>query len=318
MSTKTQSNGNDTLREGLTRVLKHQDAGRLKEADTLLNLLMRDHGQVPVLVHYHGINLIQQGNQEDGLARVEEALMDAPDDPVILCDYGAQLANMGQLDDALEQFQTAVEVAPNYAIARSNLGAAQVLRKQFKEAITNLKSAIEMDGRMLDAHTNLGTAYMETNQFELAVDVLFKALSINPLDGVVHSRLSAALLRRERHDAAEHHARRAIELLPEATEPYLHLGKALASAGRVNEAAEALLHAASGPPVGLAALSRLIHLRKTSENTPEFDILQSSLARAENLEPQGRTALFFAAGIAFDDLGRYDEAFAHFKAANDL
>lgn len=318
MTAGAKTNGHDALREGISRVLKHQDAGRFEEAAMLLEELIVDHGEVPILQHYKGINKMQTGNRDAGLALIESAIEGAPDDPVISCDYGAQLANMGRLDDALIQFETAVELAPNYAIARSNLGAAQVLRKEFQPAITNLKRAVELDGRMLDAHTNLGTAYMETNQFELAVDVLFKALSINPLDGAIHTRLSAALYRRERHDTAEYHARRAIELLPNATEPYLHLGNALASAGRVDEAAEAFLFAARRPPVGLAALSRLIHLRKTEEESQEFTMLENFLAREERLEAQGRSTLFFAAGKAFDDLGRFDRAFDYFKRANDL
>ncbi len=111
----------------------------------------------------------------------------------------------------------------------------------------------------MDAHTNLSTAYMQTNNFGKAVDILFKALSIDPQSIGGHIQLSAALYRKERYESAEHHARRAIELAPQAAEAYLHLGNALASAGKIEEAAAALLPIAGRPPVGIPALSRLIH-----------------------------------------------------------
>ncbi|KMW57188.1 TPR domain protein [Candidatus Rhodobacter oscarellae] len=308
----------EKIREELMRVLQHQVAQRWTESGALLETLIEEYGDRPILVHYQGLTAIGQGDDETGQALMERALEASPDDPIMLCDYGAQLASKGKLDEALLHFQSAVDVAPNYAIARGNLGAAQVLNKDYRKAIANLKKAVELDSNLLDAHTNLGVAYMETNHFGPAVDILFKALSINPLGADIHTRLSAALFRRERHDTAEYHARRAIELAPKAGEPYLHLGNALAAAGRTDDAVQALMFAARRPPVGLAALSRLIHVRKTKEDSPEFKLLQDFLQRAEKTGDEPRAALYYAAGKAFDDMGDYKQAFDYFHKANEL
>lgn len=306
------------LKDGLERAMQHLDAQRWGEADSVLESLQNEFGERPALVHYRGMVAFGRGDRESGIEMTERALHQLPDDPVILCDYGSQLANSGRLDDAILQFQSAADAAPNYAIAQGNLGAALVLKKDFEKAIPRLKRAIELDGRLLDAHTNLAVAYMDTNYFDLAVDILFKALALNPLDPQIHTRLSAALYRRERHDTAEYHARRAIELAPKAGEPYLHLGNALASAGQMDEAAEALMTAAQRPPVGLAALSRLIHLRKTTEDGPEFEILQRFLQNADKLAQEGQSNLYFAAGKAYDDLKDYPRAFEFFFKANEI
>ena len=130
--------------------------------------------------------------------------------------------------------------------------------------------------------------------------------------------MSAALYRKERYESAEHHARRAIELAPQAAEAYLHLGNALASAGKIEEAAAALLPIAGRPPVGIPALSRLIHLRKTKADSPEMEILTALLGRVDEIPKEAQASVKYAAGKAFDDQKDFETAIAHFNDANGI
>lgn len=309
----------DAANEVLDRVRRHQGAGRLAEAGALLDQLIAERGEMPRLLHYKGLNEVMSGRAETGEAMIRAGLDKAPLDPVQNTDLGAVLARAGRLDEAIGYFRNAAEAAPNFALAHSNLGGALVLQKDFAAAIGHLERAVDLDGALMDAHTNLGIAYLQTNRPGKAVDVLYKALAIDPLSIRAHIQVSDALYRHERHDAAEHHARRAIELDPTAAEAWLHLGNALGSAGRMDEAAEALLKVVGRPPVGLQALSRLIHMRKTTEEAPELVVLKGYLDRQDQLPgPENRATLHFAAGKALDDLGRYDEAFGHFAAGNAI
>ena len=303
----------------LQRVTQHQAAGRFSAAGKLLDELLQQRPDNPKLIHYKGLNLIQQGITEDGRAMIEHALEQAPEDPIQLTDLGAFLAQSGDIEKASELFRSAVEVAPNYSVARSNLGAALVVQEKYQQAIPHLEKAIELDHQLLDAHTNLSTAYMRVQNFDKAVDVLFKALAIDPQSVGVHSSLAGALLRRERYESAQHHARRALELDPNAIEAQLHLGNALASSGQMDEAAEVLLKVARGPALALQGLSRLIHLRKVVAGSPEADLLTNALARVDSFEKEEQKAtVYYAAGKAHDDLGDYANAFACFRKANDI
>jgi len=304
--------------EMLERIKRHQDAGRFDDAGKLLDELLIQHHDNAKLIHYKGYNLIKSGNPEEGVKLIESALAIAPEDPLQLTDYGAILAQTGKLEEATEKFRTAVEVAPNYSVARANLGAALVLDKKYAEAIVNLEKAVELDTGFLDAYSNLAIAYMQTENFGKAVDTLFKALSVDPQSVATHVHLASALYRRERYEAAEHHARRALDLAPNTAEARLHLGNALASSGKIDEAAQELLKIAGHPPVGLVALSRLVHLRKTKPDAPELKLIETYLPLAENLSEEQRATLLYAAGKAYDDLARYDLAWQNFQAANDI
>lgn len=308
----------DELQEILDRIARHQNAGRLEEAGTLLDRLIGEKGEMPRLLHYKGLNEVMRGNVEEGEKLVRAGLDKAPEDPLQHADLGVILAQSSRLEEAIEHFRTAVEEAPNFGVAHSNLGGALVLEKKYGEAVRHLEKAIELEGNLLDAHTNLGIAYSQTNQHAKAVEVLYKALAIDPLSVRAHIQLSAALYRNERHDTAEHHARKAIELEPNAAEAYLYLGNALGSAGKMDEAAEVLLAVSGRPPVGLPALSRIIHLRKTTQDAPEFEILNRYLERVDDLGEESQATVHFAAGKAFDDLKDYDRAFGHFHTANEI
>lgn len=306
------------IQELLDRVARHQQAGRLKEADDILNGLIERKGRMPRLLHYKGITAAMGGDIQTGEALMREGLEGAPEDPLQITDLGTLLAQTNRLEEATEMFRNAVEMAPNYGVARSNLGGALVIEKKFGEAIKHLEKAVELEPEMLDAHTNLGTAYAQVENHDKAVNILFKALAIDPLNVGAHLQLSASLYRRERHDSAEYHARKALELAPAAAEGYLHLGNALGSMGRMDEAADALLKIAGQPPVGLPALSRLIHLRKTKEDSPELEVLKRYEGMEANLQDEGKSTMHFAAAKAYDDLKDYPTAFEHLFKANEI
>lgn len=302
----------------LARIIRHQNTGRYDQAGAALETLLEQYPGHPRLVHLKGLNLVHLGRTDEGMALLDEVVAHSPEDVAVLVDIGTLLAQQGNMDEARERFQTAVEVAPNYALAHANLGAALVVAKQYARAIPHLERAIALDPGVLDVHLNLAQAYMRTGNFQQAVDALFRALAIDPQSVAVHVNLAQALFRRERHETAEHHARRAIELAPQAGEAWLYLGNTLAASGRMEEAAQTLLKAATLPGMALAALARLVNLRKTKPDSPEWQGLQQVAEKADSLPDEARLTLEFTLGKAQDDLGDPDAAFAHYVTGNRL
>ncbi|WP_299300572.1 tetratricopeptide repeat-containing sulfotransferase family protein [uncultured Litoreibacter sp.] len=307
------------VNEQVQRIIQHQQAGRVDEAGEAIDGLLAQYEDHPRLIHLKGLNKSLAGDRAAGRALLESVLAYDMSDVGVLIDYGGMLANDGEVDKAIQQFQMAVEISPNYALARANLGAAQVVEKQYERAIPNLEKAIELDGTVLDAHLNLAQAFIRTNRFDAAINALFRVLAIDPQSAAAHVNLSLALFRRERHEAAEHHARRAIELAPNAAEAWLNLGMTLAASGRMDEAADAYLKIAGTPPIGMAALTRLVYMRKTKADSPEHALLKRYEEQFDNIQnAEIQASLLFALGKASEDLGKYDDAFGYFSRANEL
>ena len=304
--------------ETLARAMRHHSAGRFDEALSVLEDLIAEHGEMPKLRHYKGIVLISLGERDEGEALIRGAQKDAPDDPVQLADLGTILAEQGRMEEALPIFREAVEKAPNYAIARSNLGAALVIEQKFVEAVEHLKEAVRLEPTLLDGYTNLSKALLSARREEEAIEMLFRALAVDPQSLAAHLALAEALFRAERHESAEHHAKRALEINPALFEAYLRLGDIYGAMGRMDEAADACLVAARSPFLAVQAVSKLIHLRKTKEDSPEFKLLTEILEKLERVPERGRATVHMAAGKAFEDLKQYAKAFEHYRTGNEL
>ncbi|MEQ6204697.1 sulfotransferase [Sulfitobacter sp. HNIBRBA2951] len=309
----------EAISADLERVRRHQNAGRYSKAEAMLTQLIGTHGEVARLVHMRGLNAAMQGDIDAGLAELKGAMGLDLNDVGIIVDYGTLLAKQNRIDEAIDIFQAGVDTNPQHALAYANLGAALVITKDYPRAISALRTALDLDDTLNDSRLNLAQAYIRTSAFQPAVDVLFRVLAQDPQSPAAHTNLALTLFRRERHDAAEHHARRAIELVPEAQEPWLHLGAILGAAGRMEEAAEALLRIAGKGAFGIAALVRLVSLRKTTADSPEIALLNdagATLAAHPDAPLETVSAYHFAHGKASQDLGDYDAAAGHFARAN--
>ncbi|WP_299628636.1 tetratricopeptide repeat-containing sulfotransferase family protein [uncultured Tateyamaria sp.] len=321
MTSSTLSSDPDTLsqvNQELERIQRHQKAGRYDAAGQAIGTLLATYPDHPQLVHLKGLNLIYTGQTDQGLALLELVVSDDPDNVLALVDLGSFLARAGKLDDAIPKFQLAVEIAPNHALAQANLGAALLVKERYGPAIEALNKAIDLNSDLLDAHLNLAQAYIRSNRHAQAVNPLFRALALDPQSVAAHENLALALFRAERHEAGEHHARRALELDPNAVGAKFHLGNILAAMGRIEAAAEVLLPIAANPRIGLGALNRLITLRKTTADSPEYKLLQKYMEQLDNMPDPARQTLHFAMGAAADSMNDPATAIDHFRKGNAI
>ena len=167
------------------------------------------------------------------------------------------------------------------------------------------------------ANHNLGNALLEENRAEQAVAALRLAVEQRPDATGERSDLGRALLRQEHFDEAEEHLRRVLELEPGHRNALQNLAETLRRQQRFEEAVEyyhAALDAEPGFALGHAGLgTALVHLERYA------DALES-LARAMSLglEPAPAGSAHRTTGMALHELGRLDEAAAHYERALQL
>jgi len=291
------------------------------------------------------------GECEQAAACYRMALELEPKDPEIHCNLGNALRGLGRLDEAVASAERAIALAPGLGMAHNNLGLALAALGRFAEGAASFRQALKLDGRFVEALHNLGNVvremgeprealaayreavaldpqradshcYMgdelyEAGQLAEAVASFRRALALRPEYPLAHLGLAAALRRQGCAAEAEASARAALALEPESAAAATLLGDLLADRGEFAQARElyerALEWNADFAPAfcGIAAQRRM-----TSADTAWLrgatGLLTKRLPLAHTID------LHYALGKYHNDLGQYDEAFSHYRQANEL
>jgi Flp pilus assembly protein TadD len=195
------------------------------------------------------------------------------------------LAARGLLADAIEQYDRAIELRPGDARLFYQLGLCQ-WRLGRPAAGASFRKATEADPRFAVAHGVLSAWYFQHQLVELADQSSQTAMALSPGE---HSVL---------------HARATV----------------LEATGRLAEAAGLLepIVASTGVQIAVVRLyGRLAVHQGVGHQTRALKIIQQQLAVSKR-GTIDRARLHFTAGELLDKMARYDDAFAHVAAGNQL
>ncbi|MBZ9661388.1 sulfotransferase [Mesorhizobium sp. ESP-6-4] len=209
-----------------------------------------------------------------------KVLARTPNDPLafyILGTLGLGYDN----EKALRYFARAVAEEPRNPYYHLSLGETYLKLSEFTPAIRHIQQALALKPDLVEALCALGDTYNSFDKGEMALPLFEKALKID-----------------RDHPLAR-----------------LGLPRALASLGRMDEAAVHLKEAIERRIAVPAAYSALVQTRKFTEEPPELAAILAEL-RDPAHGAEGAAALHHAAGKLLNDLHRYREAIDHFKQGN--
>ncbi|WP_292092299.1 tetratricopeptide repeat protein, partial [Mesorhizobium sp.] len=186
-------------------------------------------------------------------------------------------------EKALRYFARAVGEEPRNPYYHLSLGETYLKLSEFTPAIRHFQQALALKPDLVEALCALGEAYKAFDKGEMALPLFEKALKID-----------------RDHPVAR-----------------LGLPGALASLGRMDEAAVHLKEAIDRRIAVPAAYNALVHTRKFTEEPPELAAILTEL-RDPDHGSEGAASLHHAAGKLLNDLRRYKEAMDHFKKGNQV
>ena len=271
-----------------------------------------------VEAHYNlGVALAEQDDLEPAIAAYRAALAHDPEHTSALLNLGALLRRQGDAEGAIESYRQALEIKSDLAAAHINLGNLLQQEGNLEEAEAAFRKGVAAAPDDALAWLSLGNFLKAKGAFDEAIGCYRRGAEREPNLAVIVINLGNALLEKGELDAALEQYRQALAMEPESAEAYFNLSVGLRQQGKFDAARQALERAIAIRPVYAEALAATTELRAFTEDDREIARLRAALDKEER-SPEQRIHLNFALGKIYDDLGRYDEAFAHFRVANRL
>ncbi len=259
--------------------------GKLREAERAYEQLAAAGQEREAVLRAQVELYMQSGRADDAVAGLEALTRERPDE---LYYYGL-LANMldrrGRTDAAIGHYERLLQRQPGMAAAHFNVALLYKKAKRYDEAVSAYQEAARLGiERVQEVWSNLGVLYSELRRPEQAAEMYDRALAIDP------------------------------EYVP----ALFNRGGLHEEQGEREAGAELYRRILAIEPGHAGALSRLVHARRvTSPDDPLLDELRGAIKAAEH-DPAAREELSFALGKALDDLEQYEDAFAAYRAANEL
>jgi tetratricopeptide (TPR) repeat protein len=329
-----------------------RDLGQLDQAEETLR---RAVSLRPGCPEYHsnlGLVLKLQNRREEAEAEYRRAIALKPDFVAAHVHLGDALADLGRLNEAEKSLRcaialnpraagaylslgntlyqlgrtTAAEVAyrcaiaanPNFAEAYSNLGNLLIDFDRLDEAELALRHATVLKPHLAGVFSNLSNVLREKGKPLQAEEACRHAIVLQPDYPHAHCGLGNALRDQQRHSEAERAYRHAITLKPDFADAYNNLGTALKEIGRLEEARRAIEYAIQLLPRNTRQYLNLGDLRSFVAGEPHIAAMEDLARNAPSISIRQQIELHFALGKAYEDIGRYDDAFQQLALGNAL
>ncbi len=166
--------------ELLAEGLKHQQAGRLAEAEACYRRVLAGQPDHADALHLLGVIAHQVGRHDLAVELIRQAIKRDGRNPVYFSNLGVALKAQGRLDEVVAACRQAIHLKPDYAEAYSNLGYALWDQGRLEEAVAACRQAIRFKPELAEAHCNLGGALEVQGKHDEAVAACHQAIRLNP------------------------------------------------------------------------------------------------------------------------------------------
>jgi tetratricopeptide (TPR) repeat protein len=237
----------------------------------------------------------------------------------------AQAGVLAAEEQRLGNWQAVVDIynliaarVPNSAEVHNNRGAILQMMKRYDEALASYDRAIALKPDYANSHFNRGTALKQLNRFDEALASYDKAIALNPGQAEAHNNRGALLQQMRRFNEAIASYDRAIAAKPDHTAAYNNRGTALMSKGDMPEAERMFRKALQLKPDFADPLHSLAKMRRYQDAAESGVKEIFTLLKKPGISSENKEHLHFTLGKIYDDCGLYDQAFEHFRQANEI
>jgi tetratricopeptide (TPR) repeat protein len=230
---------------------------------------------------------------------------------------GNALRDIGQPEAAAASYRAALLLRPNSPELHNSLGNALMDLGQIEAAVESYRRSLGLKPDSAKTHSNLGSALRDLARLDEAAASYHTALALEPRSAEILTNL-AVVERLLGHSAeVEASISRALALDPTLTAAIMVSADVAADRGEFAEAEQLYRRTFESDPDSASAWAGIAALRRMGEGDADWiAVARRLLARPRR--PREAAHLHFAVGKYFDDIKEYSEAFANYRAANEL
>ena len=218
---------------------------------------------------------------------------------------------------AIPQLQTALAIRPD-ADTFNNLGHALAELERHAEAVVQFEKALSLRPDLAAAYNNLGNSLAALRKYAAAQSCYRRALAIQPGFAEAHGNLGNTLAALNQPEQAAASFEAALALNPDLPDVHHNLGSALRALGRLAESERAYERAIALAPQRAELYRGFAESKRLTAGDPLLIAMERLARDMSGLSPQALIELHFGLAKAYDDIGRYDDAFAHLRQGNAL
>lgn len=234
-----------------------------------------------------------------------------------LCIEADACFDKGDYARTMELLEQVLAMDPEHALAHNKLGATLCHLGRFPEAEQEFRSAIKSKPSFADAYVNLGILLRGKGDFQAAETALRRATKLAPKNAGAQVALGGTLVDQGRPNDAKSCFEKALRLEPRNAGALYSLGGLASIGGRFEEAEKLYRGALETDPKGASAWAAIASSRRMTAADREWHDNVERLLEG-GVSPLEEIALRFALGKYFDDVGKFSEAFAQYRRANEL
>ena len=230
---------------------------------------------------------------------------------------GIVLEQIGKINESLLAHKTSVRLGPQDAEAHYHLANTLKKLERLNEAEASYKQAIVLKPDFVEAHNNLGNTLKQLGRYEEAEKIYKYAIVLKPDLSEIHNNLASTLKELGRLNEAEVSYKQAIILKPNYAEAYYNLGIILQDFGKLEEAETSYRKAIELKPNYAEAHRCLTSMKRFDAQDEQYSKMKE-LYLDKNISEEQRCHINFGLAKACEDLGDFEQAFAHYCEGNEL
>ena len=257
------------------------------------------------------------GDYQAALRAFDKAVSLAPEEPMVLINRGNALFLSNRLEEAVACLRRALQLAPDTANAHFNLGRVYKALGDFHQAIACFDQAVKCNPDLVDARIHLAGTLFEVGRLEEGERAALDAIRTHPDVYDYRNCLVDLYKFRGDYDSALAECDVILAHVPDNVAALGARADLLERKGEFDEAfatIDQLVTSGQLNVAGAGVYAKLCHRFDDCERAIE----QLTLLLSKEALDEHRRTLHFALGNVFNRLERYQEAFDHYRRANEV